>query len=65
MLTDMQKPALSISDLTRATSLGRTKIYQEIKEKRLKVFKVGRRTLVLVEEMQAWLQRLSKESQGE
>jgi len=65
MLTNIQKPALSIADFCAATSLGRTRVYQEIRDKKLRVIHVGRRTLILVEEMQAWLQRLAQEAQGE
>ncbi len=62
MQTDTPKNALSIAEVMRATSLGRTMLYKQIKENNLKVFKVGRRTLVLPEELQAWLQRLAQEA---
>jgi excisionase family DNA binding protein len=65
MQTDIPKNALSIAEVMQATSLGRTMIYKQMKENRLKFFKVGRRTLVLAEEMQAWLRRLALESQGD
>jgi excisionase family DNA binding protein len=65
MLTDIQKPALSIADFCAATTLGRTRVYEEIKHGRLKVLKCGRRTLIPVDELQAWMQRLALEAQGE
>jgi len=65
MLTDIQKSALSIADFCAATTLGRTRVYEEIKFGRLKVLKCGRRTLIPTEELQAWMQRLAIEAQGE
>lgn len=51
--------ALSIEDFCRAVSLGRTRVFAEIKQGKLKVRKVGRRTLIPVEEMERWLDSLS------
>lgn len=65
MLTDIQKPALSIAEFCEAVSIGRTRAYVEIKAGRLRVLKVGRRSIITVEEMRAWLQRLAMEAQGE
>jgi excisionase family DNA binding protein len=48
----------SIADITKLVGLGRTFVYQEIKEGRLPVRKAGRRTLVLEAELKAWLNAL-------
>lgn len=49
------KLAYSIADLPAIVSLGRSYIYEEIKAGRLRTIKAGRRTLVLVDDLQAWL----------
>lgn len=38
--------AYSIKEASRATSLGRTKIYQLIASRRLDVIRIGKRTLI-------------------
>ena len=45
----------SIADITKLVGLGRTFVYQEIKEGRLAVRKAGRRTLVLDADLKVWL----------
>jgi hypothetical protein len=47
--------AMSIAEFSAATDVGRSKLYEEIKERRLIVAKVGRRTLVTAEAGLAWL----------
>ena len=42
----MEAIAISISDAAKALGVGRTSVYMLIKEGRLEVFKLGRRTLV-------------------
>ncbi|NRD88531.1 excisionase [Sphingopyxis sp. BSNA05] len=42
----MQPLAYSINEACRVSSLGRTRIYQLIGEKRLQVRKIGKRTLI-------------------
>jgi hypothetical protein len=50
---------------SQQSNLGRTKLYQEIKEARLRTVKVGRRTLILVEDLRLWLDSLrATESRG-
>lgn len=51
--------AFSIDQLAKAVSIGRTRIYQEIKTGRLRPLKCGRRTLVPATEVQRWLEELA------
>lgn len=52
------KLAYTIPELVRDTGAGRSKIYEEIAAGRLKVRKLGKRTLVLHGDAAAWLQSL-------
>ena len=52
------RPVYSIADITKLVGLGRTFVYEQIKEGRLRVRKAGRRTLVLEVDLQAWLSAL-------
>lgn len=45
--------AYSISDACRVTSIGRTRLYALIAEKRLEVRKIGRRTLITAASLRA------------
>jgi excisionase family DNA binding protein len=47
--------AYGIKDACRAASVSRGMIYSEIRAGRLKKVKLGRRTLILVEDLKAWL----------
>lgn len=47
--------AYSIRDASRVSSLGRTRIYELINEKRLRTIKLGRRTLITAESLKALL----------
>ena len=51
----MEPLAVSIKDAAKALGLGRTSIYAMIGDGRLEAFKVGRRTLVLVESIRRLL----------
>ena len=51
-------PALAYPDISAfaaAVGIGRTQVYEEIKTGRLKVAKVGRRTIVPIAEAERWL----------
>jgi excisionase family DNA binding protein len=50
--------AYSIEETARITSLGRTALYEEIKAGRLKARKAGRRTIIIADELRAWLASL-------
>lgn len=49
----MERIAVSIEEARYAIGIGRTKIYELIKEGRLKTFKLGRRTLIKVESIRS------------
>jgi excisionase family DNA binding protein len=50
--------AYSIEEFARLAGLGRTTVYQEIRNGRLRPLKVGKRTLVPADEARCWLARL-------
>jgi len=58
------KAAYSIAEFCSLVSLGRSRVFEEIREKRLHIVKVGRRTLIPAVEVSAWLERLSAKPQG-
>lgn len=61
----MNKPAplaYTISELATETGLSRTTIYAEAKANRLRITKVGRRSIVTDDDARAWLRRLAEES---
>jgi excisionase family DNA binding protein len=47
--------ALSVDDVAAWTGVGRGTVYQEIRDGRLKIAKVGRRTIVRAADARAWL----------
>ena len=53
-----QKEAFSISEVCAAVGIGRSKIYEAIAKGQLKARKVGRRTLILRDELREFLQSL-------
>jgi excisionase family DNA binding protein len=52
------REALSIGEVCNATNLGRTKVYEAIAQGRLKARKYGKRTLVLMDDLRAFLSAL-------
>lgn len=48
---------LSVRDVTAATGLGRTRVYEEFRNG-LPSVRVGRRRLIRTEDLEAWLSRL-------
>ncbi len=55
-----EKLAHSVEDAARITTCGRTSIFQAIKEGSLRARKFGRRTVILDEDLRAWLAALPK-----
>ena len=54
--------ALSVDEVAKWAGIGRVKVWAEIKDKRLKVVRLGRRTLVRAADARAWLSSLSGEA---
>jgi predicted DNA-binding transcriptional regulator AlpA len=50
--------ALSVRDAMKATSLGRTKLYREMKLGRIAARKIGRKTVFLADEIERYLKSL-------
>lgn len=50
--------AFTLDDFMAFARIGRTKTYQEISEGRLKIRKLGRKTLILRTDAEAWLNAL-------
>jgi len=57
-LNEQTKLSYTIPELVRDTGAGRSKIYEEIAAGRLKVRKLGKRTLVLHGDAMDWLKSL-------
>ncbi|MGE5516180.1 MAG: helix-turn-helix domain-containing protein [Bacteroidota bacterium] len=51
----LAKLVYTIDELCQVVGISRATVYKEIKEQRLRVRKVGKRTLVPVDEVRAWL----------
>ena len=54
----MQKVAATINEATQITGLGRSSIYQLINDGKLTRRKYGNRTLILVDELEAFVKSL-------
>ncbi|MDI2073040.1 excisionase family DNA-binding protein [Bradyrhizobium sp. Mp27] len=50
--------AYSISEVAKAVGVGRTFLYREIQDRRLRIRKAGRRSLVYEADLRAWLEAL-------
>jgi excisionase family DNA binding protein len=61
MKKDVEKQVYRIAEFCIAFGICRSKTYEEIATKRLKVFKVGRATLIRKEDALAWLDRSQRE----
>lgn len=58
MNTTEQFGAMSIEDFCRWAGIGRSLAYKEVEAGRLRIKKVGRRTLVTMDAARAWLANL-------
>lgn len=61
-LVPLQPLAISPEDAAHASGTTRSAIYEAIARGDLVSFKAGRRRLILVEELRAWLNRMAKEN---
>jgi excisionase family DNA binding protein len=52
--------AHSVSDALALVPVGRSLLYEEIKAGRLKIFKIGTRTLIADEDLKAWLREFQR-----
>lgn len=48
----------TIDQVCEIAQIGRTRLYQEIRDRRLKTKKLGARTLILESELDRWLESL-------
>jgi len=55
----LPKLAYSVAEVCHLIGLGRTGVFKEIREQRLRAVKAGRRTLIPAVAIQAWLDRLA------
>ena len=55
MANTTEQLAFSIDAAIEATSIGRTMVYAEIKAGRLRLTKIGRRSVILRSDLEAWL----------
>jgi excisionase family DNA binding protein len=55
--------AVPIPEAARICGVGRSKLYDEINKRNLRILKVGRRTLVTMEDLRAWLASKAKEAE--
>ncbi|MDR7034527.1 helix-turn-helix domain-containing protein [Mesorhizobium sp. BE184] len=53
-----EKMAYRVEEFCDAFGVGRTKVFEEIKDGRLKIRKAGRMTLIRAEDAKAWLNAL-------
>lgn len=58
----IERRAYSIANFGRAFSVGRSTVYEEIRAGRLKVRKVGTRTIITYDDAMAWLHSLPSRS---
>jgi excisionase family DNA binding protein len=58
----MEGLVLTISEACAAARAGRTAIYREIREGRLRAVKNGRRTLIRCQDLRLWLESLPQKS---
>lgn len=57
-MTGIEKKAYTVAEFCDAYGMKRSTAYSEIKTGKLKICKVGRRTLISREDAEKWLKRL-------
>ena len=56
-----QKVAYSLLDLTEMLGISRSKLYNEVQEGRLRLSKIGARSIVLAEDLAEYLETLRRD----
>lgn len=56
----MQKSAYTINEAVSEIGIGRSKLYGEIKARKITVRKIGRKSVILCDEIQRYLECLPK-----
>ncbi|MEP0940238.1 MAG: DNA-binding protein [Rhizobiaceae bacterium] len=54
----LQKQAFTVAEFTECYGLGRTKFYEEVKAGRLRIRKVGKRSLISASDAKEWFDSL-------
>lgn len=57
-ITPENRGALTVDEFCGWASIGRSKFYQEVKDGRITLRKIGRKTVVTMADAQAWLDSL-------
>jgi excisionase family DNA binding protein len=57
--------AHSVSEVVKLTGVGRSVLYEQIGEGRLRIRKLGRRTLIFDADLKAWLANLPEKGRGD
>ncbi len=55
-----ERLAYGVNDALKVVPIGRSLLYEELKAKRLKSFKIGNRTLIAADDLVAWLDSYRK-----
>jgi excisionase family DNA binding protein len=64
MIETFERRALSVSEFIRAFGFSRGRVYQEVNAGRLKMYKLGRKSFFLKEDIDAWLASLPQSTRG-
>jgi excisionase family DNA binding protein len=54
-MSEQIKLALSVEEAAKAAGVGRTLLFEEIRDRRLIARKVGRRTIITIDDLRDWL----------
>jgi excisionase family DNA binding protein len=60
MIMEEIKRALSVEEAAKAAGVGRTLLFEEIRKGNITARKVGRRTIITIDDLDAWLKSLPK-----
>lgn len=59
-LSRSRQRALTIKEFTEQYGIGRSSVYEELKAGRLRARKIGKRTIITVDDAEEWLGNLPK-----